>query len=488
MFRHSPCLARRLGSRLAIFSGPSWLIVLLATVLQGCASFSNDGGMAEVKGLAAERMPFEVAAFRGDEDAAEARPRIDALLKRPLTADAAVQVALLNNRDLQATYNALGMAEARRVRASLPPNPTFSLSHISGGGGFEIERQAAISILALATLPARAGIADDRFYQAQLQATAETLRVATETRRAWVEAVAERAVVIFLAQAQESASTTSELSKRLNETGAINKLEQARNQVFYAEITAQLSTAKRRAEAARERLIRLMGLSGNDLAFRLPRELPPLPRKPRASANIEVDAVAHRLDLQIARIELEALAKSYGLTNATRFVSLLNVAGISKHLQEPGGDPVTETGFGAELQIPVFDFGETNVREAEQAYRQAFNRLSAKATNVRSEAREAYQGYRIAYDIAQRYQREVLPLRKLISDEMLLRYNAMQVDVFALLVDARARIQSTIAAIDANRDFRLAEAALAATIVGGTTMPPTEASGAVAALAPDASH
>jgi len=132
--------------------------------------------------------------------------------------------------------------------------------------------------------------------------------------------------------------------------------------------------------------------------------------------------------------------------------------------------------------------GEANVREAEQAYRQAFNRLGAKATNVRSEAREAYQGYRSAYEVAQRYQREVLPLRKLISDEMLLRYNAMQVDAFALLVDARARIQSTIAAIDANRDFRLAEAALAAAIVGGTTMPPAEASGAVAALAPDASH
>jgi outer membrane protein TolC len=71
---------------------------------------------------------------------------------------------------------------------------------------------------------------------------------------------------------------------------------------------------------------------------------------------------------------------------------------------------------------------------------------------------------------------------------MLLRYNAMQVDVFALLVDARARIQSTIAAIEANRDFRVAEAALAAAIVGGTTMSPAETSGTVASLASDSGH
>ena len=78
------------------------------------------------------------------------------------------------------------------------------------------------------------------------------------------------------------------------------------------------------------------------------------------------------------------------------------------------------------------------MRQAEQAYMQAVNRLTAKAVNVRSEAREAYQRYRSTYDIARHYQREVLPLRKIISDETLLRYNAMQIDVFALLTEARA--------------------------------------------------
>ena len=64
------------------------------------------------------------------------------------------------------------------------------------------------------------------------------------------------------------------------------------------------------------------------------------------------------------------------------------------------------------------------------------------------------------------YQREILPLRKIISDETLLRYNAMQIDVFALLAEARQRIAATTAAIEAQRDFWLANTNLVAAVAG----------------------
>ena len=124
-------------------------------------------------------------------------------------------------------------------------------------------------------------------------------------------------------------------------------------------------------------------------------------------------------------------------------------------------------GFDLQLQIPLFDFGEVRVREAEAAYMQGVNRLLELAVNVRSQARDAYRTYRSAYDIAGHYQREVLPLRKIISDETLLRYNAMLIDVFSLLAEARLRIAATIAAIEAKRDFWLAAVDLKAATVGG---------------------
>lgn len=474
-------------NRLPLLRGP--LLIAAALALSGCAMLSEDRGMATVQGLVSERIGKDVSALATDEDTAAARNRMKALLARPLSVDNAVQVALLNNRDLQAAYNTLGVAEARRVRASLPANPTLTLSKVSGGGGFDIERQVAVNILSLATLPARADIATDRFHQAQVQAAAETVRVATETRRAWIQAVAAHALAGFLVQAQTAAQAASDLSKRLGESGAINKLDQARNQVFTAELTAQLGTARQRAVSTRERLIRMLGLWGDDLAFVLPSNLPALPARPRVLAKVEADAVRQRLDLEVARLELAAMARSANLSGATRFISLLDVAGISTRKQEPGGDAVTENGASVELQIPIFDLGETNLREAEQSYMQAVNRLVAKAVSVRSEAREAYQGYRAAYDIARQYEREVLPLRKIISDETLLRYNAMQIDVFSLLTEARARIQSTTAAIEARRDFRLAETGLAAAVIGGSAAPAeTDSTSTTAAATPAADH
>jgi outer membrane protein TolC len=199
----------------------------------------------------------------------------------------------------------------------------------------------------------------------------------------------------------------------------------------------------------------------------LPQKLPRLPPRPLSLPRIEVDAVEHRIDLQIARIELGALAKSLDLTQASRFVTMLDVAGIDRKTRDPDTPPFRERGFDVQFQIPVFDGGEVRVRQAVETYNQAFNLLTEKAVNVRSEARDAYGVYRSTYDIAQHYQREVLPLRKIITEEMQLRFGSMQVDVFALLIEAKQRIAATRSATEAKRDFWLAQSELQSTVNGG---------------------
>jgi outer membrane protein TolC len=435
--------------------------------LSGCATFSPDGGMAVVAGVAGETIKKDVVSIRSGEDAEWARGAVQRLLRRPLTVDTAVQVALLNNRGLQAAYNELALAEADFVQESLPPNPTFSISRIAGNGAVEIERQVVGDILALATLPFRSEIARQRFQQAQLRAVLETLRLAADVRRSYYRTVAANELVGLLTDAKSTAESTANLARKLGETGSLNKLDQAREQAFYAETTADLASTRQEATSSRERLARLMGLWGSDLSFRLPDTLPALPRRPSALPSIEMDAVSHRIDLQITRIELDTLAKSLNLTEATRFVTLFDVAGISKKTQDPEGAPFRERGFDIQFQIPIFDGGEVRVRQATAIYNQAFNRLTEKAVNVRSEARDAYRVYRSTYDIAGQYQREVLPLRKIITEEMQLRFSSMQVDVFALLVETRQRIAALRAAIDAKRNFWLAQSDLTTAINGG---------------------
>jgi len=465
------------------------LLLISALLLSACASFSPDSGMSVVSDLANVAIKKDVAFVRSADDAERASGAVKHLLSRPLTVDAAVQIALLNNKGLQAAYNELALAETSLVQQSLPPNPTFSLSRIAGDGASEIERQVVGDILALATLPFRSEIERERFRQAQLRAALETLRLAAEIRRAYFRALAANELAGLLTEAKSTAEATASLAKKLGETGSINKLDQAREQVFYAEITADLASVRQSASSSRERLTRLMGLWGDDLGFRIPDKLPSLPRRPSTLTYVEAAAVGHRIDLQIARIELIALAKSLNLTEATRFVTLLDVAGIDRRTRDPETPPFRERGFDIQFQIPVFDGGEVNVRRATETYNLAFNRLTEKAINVRSEARDAYRVYRSTYDIANHYQREILPLRAIITEEMQLRLSSMQVDVFALLTEARQRVASLRAAIEAKRDFWLAQSELKATIDGGGSGGSEgDRPAAATAQAADASH
>lgn len=460
MSRTKPKLARGVGSGIL-----AWTLLL---VVSACKPVTSGGGFDAVASMTGPALAKDVAVIRTDDELFAARERVASLLRRPLSADAAIQIALLSNRGLQAAYQELGFAEAQLLEASLPPNPTIALSRLTGPVEIEVERKLVGNILAIAMLPARTEIARDRFHQSQLRAAEDTLRVATEARRNFYRAAAAREQVRYLEEAYASAEAGTTLARRLGETGAMNKLDQAREQVFHAEMAAQLATARQRAATERERLIRTLGLWGGDLDFRLPNRLPALPAHPKTWPSIEQDAVAHRFDLQIMRMEVQALAKSYGLTNATRFVSLLELAGKDKNVTErETGESIRERGVEIEFQIPIFDLGEARVRQAEANYMQSVNRLAEKAVNVRSQARDAYRTYRSAYDIARHYEREVLPLRKIVSDEMLLRYNAMLIDVFGLLAETRQRIGANIAAIEARRDFWLASADLAAAVIGG---------------------
>jgi outer membrane protein TolC len=445
--------------------------------------------MSVTADIAGRVLNKNIAAIRSEKDAAAARVEVERLLKRSLTADSAVQIALLNNRGLQVAYNELGIAEAIKVQQSLPPNPQFSVTRITGSIETEIERQIVASILALATLPVRSEIAAERFHQAQLVAALETLRVAAEARRAFYRAVAAQETAGLFAQANEAAETMTQLAKRLGETGAMNKLDQARQQAFHSDVAVRLAGAQQRASRERERLVRALGLWGNDLKFALPKSLPALPKRPLALPAVEQQAIRRRVDLQIARIELDTLAKAYGLTNATRFINVLDAGYADKITKDKEtGQTIRDRGFTVSFEVPLFDFGEARVREAEQTYMQAVNRLAQNAVNVRSEAREAYRNYRSSYDIASYYQRDVLPLRKIISDEMMLQYGAMQVDVFTLLLEAQQKLNVNAAAADAFRDFWLASTDLSAAMTGGGMNPVETPSVALPAAGGSAGH
>ena len=443
-----------------------------ALSLSACRSFSPDGGMETVALVAGSGLNKDVVKVASREEAAAVQSRVSGLLRRPLSTDAAVQIALLNNPGLQAAYNRLGIAEAVAVKASRPPALSFAFSTVSTPVELDIERQIIGSLLSLVTMPARTRIAGEQFAQAELTAAEETLRIAAETRRAYVRAVAAREIVAALGEGKEKRRSLGQARRQLKQTGAVNKLDQARRQVIAVEMDAELVAARQQADAAQERLTRLMGLWHNDLGRALPSALPSLPNGLRSRGAIEQEAVNARVDVQIARAEMAAMARSYGLTRKTHFLNVLEAAGISKTQKDRGERRADGGGYQLVLEVPLFDFGRANVREAEQRYLEAANRLGEKGINAASEAREAYGAYRATYAIARKYQGEVLPLQQTISAETELQYNAMQVDAFALLEAARGRAKANVASIEAKRNFWLASTDLSVAVLGGGGVTP----------------
>lgn len=426
-------------------------------VLSGCATFSKDGGFSSVQSLTQERIGKSVTWVKSDSDAATVEKTIEPLLAKPLSVDDAVTIALLNNKGLQADYAELGIAEANLVQAGRLRNPLFSFGRLKRGDDIEIDRKLMLPVMSLLTMPLASKIERRFFEQAQMRAAGDALRIADETRRAYFSAIAAQQSVTYMEQVKVSAETSAELARKMAEVGNWSKLEHAREQAFYADAVTQLARAMQTHVMERESLTRLMGLSGDKTDFKLPDLLPPLPKAPREINDIEAQAMQNRLDVMMARRELAGLSDSLGLTKATRFINILDVGYLHNSYNQ---SPSRETGYEIELQIPLFDWGGARVARSEALYMQAVNRAAETAINARSEVRTAYASYRSAYDIAKHYRDEVVPLKKRISDEQMLRYNGMLISVFTLLADARAQVMSVNASIEALRDYWMAESEL----------------------------
>jgi len=438
-----------------------------AALLGGCASFSPDGGFAPVHQTAQERLGKELHWARSDADRDAIDQRVRELLAKPLSVDDAVQIALLNNRALQAVYQELGIGEAELVQAGRLPNPGVAFARKTQGSEVEIEWLLAINVARLVAMPLVMEVESRRFAHTQARVSLQMLALAADTRKAWVNAVAAEETVRYMRQVMQAAEASAELARRMQQVGNFNKLQRAREQGFYADAALNLARAEQAQRATRERLTRLLGLWGAQAQFSLPQRLPELPKSTVDLPDIERLALEQRLDVRGARLAAEQTAKNLGLTRSIRFINVLEVGAIYNTFN----DAPSQRGFEIGFELPLFDWGDARVAKAEAIYMQAVDRAAQTAIDARSEVREAYTGYRSAWDIARHQRDEIVPLRQRIAEENLLRYNGMLIGVFELLADARAQIASVNGYIESLRDFWIAQADLDMALIGKPSLP-----------------
>lgn len=439
-------------------------VVVAAVLLAGCANVAARQAADATDAFAVRELGVSARLHESTADRAAASQRANALLAQRLTADAAVSLALDYSPVFQQLLAERSAATAAATQSARLPNPLVSYARLAGGDVTEIDRALRVSLLDIVLWPQRRRLADLQRAQVRLRSAMDVVNTATAARRAWVDAVAARQSLAYAEQTRRAAESTAELARRMAAVGNLSRIEQAREHVFYADATALYARAQLDVQRTREALVRVLGLSRDQaLQLQLPDRLPDLPATPEDESVLARRALAERLDVELARAELDFTARSLGLTRVTSSVNAFEVAAQSNSVPE-GGEALT--GYELEARLPLFDFGDARRRNARALYLAALNRSAAVMVNAESGLREGYQGYRTAYDLARHYRDEVVPLRQVIAEENQLRYNGMLISVFELLADAREQMSSVRQAIAAQRDFWLADATLRSTLIG----------------------
>ncbi|MEJ8859501.1 TolC family protein [Variovorax robiniae] len=464
-------------------------VTLGIALLAGCATVSIDDALQETNSNAREFTQGKVEISRTQEQRERRLQLTQVLLSKPLSQDDAVQVALANSPAVQALLAQSWADIASANQTGRLPNPIFKFERMELNSEVEIGRLLSVGLVDLILLPRRMAISKSQADQAKVQLTSTVVDQVTQVRQSWVRAVAAQQSLQYARQVNESAQASAELARRMQLIGNFSKLQRARQQIFYADATTQLASAQHAATSTREELIRALGLDDAQAAkLVLPERLPDLPKAPRDLAQVAATATEQRLDVQLAKAQLDVAARSQGINLLTTFTDIEVGGRRDTVFDNASGTSSTRRGYELDIRLPLFDWG-TVQRDAMNAQAiAAANRYDATTRGASSQLRESYSAYRTAYDIARHYRDEVVPLRQAMADENVLRYNGMLIGVFELLADARDQVASVINAINAQQQFWLADAALAATVMGKPTMPAAAMAASGASAASDAAH
>lgn len=378
------------------------------------------------------------------------------LLQKQLSADTAVQIALLNNRDLQSSYASLGIAQADLVEAGLLENPVFSYTYYTGGAGSIVEASIVQDFVSVLSLSARKKVGQAVADRVVAETAQRVLDLAWQVRTQYYVVVGDSQALDLMRQIVSATDAAAELARRQLAAGNLNRRDQAVQQAFYAQALLDASQAEMQLSSDREKLNRLMGLWGGQTRWSVPARLPRVPASLPSFDEIESQAISQRLDLAAAKKEAESTAQALTLTQQFRYLDALGIGVAYK--REPGaGNFVGPT---VQLGLPIFNQGQAKVARMEAEYRRSQERVAALAVAIRSETREARERLTAMQQVVQHYTQVLLPLQQTILSETLKSYNGMLTGVYELLLTKQMQVQTARQYVAANRDFWLAWADL----------------------------
>ena len=415
---------------------------------------------------------------RWEEDQAaheQALKEVRQLLRKPLTVDTAVQIALLNNWSLQATFEEIGLSTADLIEAATFPNPRFDLAirlPNQPPSGTYIDYGAAIDFLSIIMIPLKKQVAKVQLEAAALRVADATLELVSQVKSAFYSLQASQQLLRRFKVTIDTNAAALDLAQRQHEAGNITDLALARQQASYSRSRLDVASTEAEIRRNRERFNRLLGLWGTDTDWQIAGELPEVPSSDVSMKALERLAISQRLDLQADYLLVTNQAHNLGLTRSFRLLGALDFGFDS----ERETDSQTRTGPTFAIELPIFNQGQARIARGEAALRQSQDKFEALAVDVRSKIRELRDELTSKREIARFYQDELLPGKRRILNESLTQYNAMEIENFELFSTKAEEARTERESLEAVRDYWITRAELERA-VGGNLNPRQPADG-----------
>lgn len=427
--------------------------LLTGSLLAGCATAPAGSGFSEVEQAVSDRLGQRI---QWRQDTAEDKAADDAvavLLASELDVESAIQVALLNNRRLQAVYEELGMARAGLVQAGLLRNPVFgaSVGFTEGGGSPDLRFSIVQDFLGIIYMPLRKRVAESEFAAAKLRVSGAVIDLAAEVGAVYYALQAARQMLELRRQVAGASAASLDAARRLREAGNITGLDLDNEQALYLNARLGVEAAKIVITTHREHLNRQMGLSGTDIGWRTALRLPELPSDRTDLKALETRAIEASLDLAIVRQDIETMGRRLGFVEASALVPELELGAEGE--REEG---TWDIGPDVALPLPLFDQGQARIAAAKSEVNRLRRIYMALASEIESFARATRKRLITARRMAREYENVVLPLRARIVERTQLQYNAMQLGVFQLLASFEQQIDAGERYVETLRDYWLA--------------------------------
>ncbi len=424
--------------------------IAILFLLAGCATVSAKTDFSGVQKTVASRTEARVHWNQGGPEDAAVAQAIESTLGKELTVEAAVQLALLNNRTLQATFEELGIAQADLVQAGLLKNPVFA-GHVrfsdQSGQGTNTEFSVSQDFMELFARSLRKKVAAAQLESVQFRVSDAVLKLSAEVRLAYYALQgAEHSQKSFETIVQ-AAQAAVDLAERQHTAGNSNDLEFAGEQAAFQQANLDLIRSQAELLSARERLNRLIGLTENP-SWTISEIVPAMPSREPSGETLEQQALSQRLDLLAARNDVHASEQVVDLARRGAWPAV-NI-GVDTE-RDPDGTRVTGPSWEAEL--PVFDQKQTPVARAQAQLRQNQNRVAALETQIRSEVRASLNHVQVSRQLIDRYRDEMIPLREKIVAETQKHYNFMLKGAFQLLQAKRDELNAYREYMNALQDY-----------------------------------